>query len=78
MSQLVKQAGRIGITPVVHWMRKENGVPGCIEENTSPKLTSLTKLKQDSADAVKDYTVLGAKEQERALGAAFDYLRKCV
>lgn len=75
MSQLVKQAGRIGITPVVHWMRKVNGVPGYIEENTSPKLTSLTKLKQDSADAVKDWAILGAKEQERALGAAFDYLR---
>ena len=75
MSQLVKHAERNSIFPVAHWMRKVDGIPGCIEENTSPRLTSLTSLKKDSEEAVKNYTSLGAKEQERALGAAFDYLR---
>src|SRR5262249_41148310 len=47
----------------------------CVENNTSPKLSSLASLKADSQDAVKDFALLGAKEQERALGAGFDYLR---
>jgi len=75
MSQLVKHAERNSILPVAHWMRKVDGIPGCIEENTSPRITSLTSLKNDSQEAVKNYASLGAKEQERTLGAAFDYLR---
>ncbi|MGY3388314.1 energy-coupling factor transporter ATP-binding protein EcfA2 [Bradyrhizobium sp. USDA 3311] len=75
MSQLVKHAERNSIPAVAHWMRKIDGIPGNVEDNTSPRLTSLTKLKNDSQDAVRDFSSLGAKEQERALGAAFDYLR---
>lgn len=75
MSQLVKHADKGSVLVVAHWMRKVNGIPGCIEDNTSPRLTSLASLKSDSMDAVKDFASLGAKEQERALGAAFDYLR---
>lgn len=75
MSQLVKHAERNSIPTVAHWMRKVDGVPGHVEENTSPRLTSLTSLKNDSQEAVKNFSSLGAKEQERALGAAFDYLR---
>ena len=52
-----------------------NGASGCVEENSSPKLASLNSLKSDSQNAVKGFETLGAKEQERALGVAFDYLR---
>jgi hypothetical protein len=75
MSQMVKHAGKNAIDVVAHWMRKVNGVPGCVEENTSPRLSSLSSLKTDSAGAVKEFGLLGAKEQERALGVALDYLR---
>jgi hypothetical protein len=75
MSQLAKHAERNQIPVVAHWMKQVNGVPGCVEDNTSPKLSSLATLKNDSQDAVKDFASLGAKEQERALGAGFDYLR---
>lgn len=75
MSQMVKHSERNGITPVAHWIRKVNGVPGCVEENSSPKLTSLNSLKKDCDEALKGFESLGAKDQERALGSAFDYLR---
>ncbi len=75
MSQLAKHAERNQIPVVAHWMRQINGIPGCVEDNTSPKLSSLASLKADSQGAVKDFASLGAKEQERALGAGFDYLR---
>jgi len=75
MSKLVKHADMMNIPTAAHWMRKVNGVPGCVEDNTSPKLASLASLKNDSQESVKNYASLGAKEQERALGAAFDYLR---
>lgn len=75
MSQLTKHAERKNIPVIAHWIRKVNGVPGYVEDNTSPRLTSLTSLKSDSQDAVKDFESLGAKEQEHALGIAFDYLR---
>ncbi len=75
MSQLAKHAERNKISVVAHWMKQVNGIPGCVEDNTSPKRSSLTSLKNDSQEAVKDFTSLGAKDQEHALGAAFDYLR---
>ena len=56
-------------------MKQVNGIPGFVEDNASPKLSSLSRLKADSQEAVKDFATLGAKEQERALGAGFDYLR---
>jgi len=74
MSQLVKHAA--DQTPfVAHWMRNVNGTPGYVEENTSPKLASLNSLKNDSQNAVAGFETLSAKEQEHALGLAFDYLR---
>lgn len=75
MSQLTKHAERNNIPAIAHWIRKVNGVPGFVEDNTSPRLTSLSSLKNDSQDAVKEFDLLGAKEQEQALGIAFDYLR---
>lgn len=75
MSQLAKHAERSQTPVVAHWMKQVNGIPGCVEDNTSPKLASLAKLKTDSQEAVRDFASLGAKEQERALGAGFDYLR---
>lgn len=75
MSQLAKHAARQSIPIVAHWMKQVNGIPGCVEENTSPKLASLASLKNDCREAVKAFASLGAKDQERALGAAFDYLR---
>lgn len=75
MSQLTKHAERNQIPLVAHWMKQVNGIPGCVEDNTSPKLSSLASLKADSQDAIKDFSLLGAKEQERALGAGFGYLR---
>lgn len=75
MSQMVKHSERNGITPITHWIRKVNGVPGCIEENTSPKLANLNSLKKEVDEAVKDYDAKKAKEQEQALGYAFDCLR---
>lgn len=75
MSQLAKHAEKNNIPIIAHWMKQINGVPGCVEENTSPKLSSLATLKNDSQEAVKDFDSLGSKDQERALGAGFDYLR---
>ena len=75
MSQLAKHAERNQIPVAAHWMKQINSIPGCVEDNTSPKLTTLTSLKTDSQNAVKNYTSLGAKDQEQALGAGFDYLR---
>jgi energy-coupling factor transporter ATP-binding protein EcfA2 len=75
MSQLAKHAERNTIPLIAHWMKQINGEPGHVEENTSPKLSSLASLKCDSQDAVKNFASLGAKEQERALGVGFDYLR---
>jgi hypothetical protein len=75
VSQLIKHAERNGIPVVAHWMRKVDGIPGRVEHNTSPKMSSVATLKKDSQEAVKDYALLSPKEQERALGAAFDYLR---
>lgn len=75
MSQLTRHAERNNIPVVAHWIRKINGVPGFIEDNTSPRLTSLSSLKNDSQKAVIEFDSLGAKEQEQALGIAFDYLR---
>lgn len=75
MSQLAKHAERNHIPLVAHWMKQVNGTPGIVEDYTSPKLSSLSTLKTDSQNSVKDFTLLGSKEQERALGAGFDYLR---
>src|SRR5262249_12158561 len=75
MSQLVKHAVANSIPFVTHWMRQINGVPGFIEDNTSPKLADLTTLKNNSSEAVKDFESLGAKDQERALDEALSYLR---
>lgn len=75
MSQLVKHSYNNKINYLVHWMRKINGIPGCMEENSSPKLSCLDSLKKDYNEAIKNYASLGAKEQERSLGVAFDYLR---
>lgn len=75
MSQLAKHAERNTIPLVAHWMRRVNGESGHVEENTSPKLSSLASLKNDIQTAVIGFESLGAKEQEQALGVAFDYLR---
>ena len=75
MSQLAKHAERNNIPVVAHWMKQVNGTPGCVEDNTSPKLTSIATLKVDAQTAVNNFASLSAKEQERALGTAFDYLR---
>lgn len=75
MSQLVKHAARNQIPVTTHWMRRQNGVPGCVEDNTSPKLANLASLKNDAQNAIRGYEDLGAKAQEVALGGAFDYLR---
>lgn len=75
MSKLVKYADKNNIPTVAHWMRKINGIPGCVEDNTSPRLASLNSLKNDSQEVVRDFLSLGAKEQEQALGIALDYLR---
>lgn len=75
MSMLAKHAEKYRIPLVAHWMKQVNGIPGCVEDNCSPKLSSLAALKKDSEEAVRDFGSLGAKEQEQSLGAAFDYLR---
>jgi len=75
LSQLANYAERNNIPVVAHWMRQINGIPGYVEDNTSPKISVLKSLKNDSQEAVKDFPSLGAKDQEHALGAAFDYLR---
>lgn len=75
VSLLVKHTSKNQIPAVAHWMRKVNGIPGCVEENTSPKLANLASLKQDSQESIRMLESLGAKEQEHALGVALDYLR---
>jgi len=75
MSQLAKHAERNTIPLVAHWMKQVNGEPGHVEENTSPKLSLLSSLKNDIQTSITGFESLGIKEQERALGVAFDYLR---
>jgi len=75
VSQLVKHAEKNDIPLISHWMKKVDGVPGHVEDNTSPKMASVKTLKNDCQDAIKEYETLSLKEQERALGTAFDYLR---
>jgi len=75
MSKLAKHADRNSVPIIAHWMKKIDGIPGCVEDNTSPKLTSLASLKNDSLEAVRNIENLNAKEQKNALGIAFDYLR---
>ena len=75
VSQLVKHADKYSAPLVAHWMRKVDGVPGCIKENESPKMASVKTLKADCQGAIKGHESLPPKEQERSLGAAFDYLR---
>jgi hypothetical protein len=59
-----------------HWIRKaHDGTPGLIAHNRNPKITSVTSLKSDADAAVRDFDEMDPKEQERALGAALDYLR---
>src|SRR3989339_899836 len=77
MSQLVNHAERNDIPVVAHWMRKVNGIPGCVEENTSPKLALLANLRKNCQEAVTDFDSFGPKIQEQKLGVAFDYLRSC-
>ncbi len=75
MSQLVKYANKLQIPFSPHWMTKIGGIPGHIEENTSPKLANFASLKKDCTDVMVNFSSLGSKLQERTLAAAFDYLR---
>lgn len=75
MSQLVKYANKFNIPFVAHWMKKVDGIPGCVEENASPKLATLANLKAKAQEAVKDINTLDSTTQEIHLGSAFDYLR---
>lgn len=75
MSQLVKYANKFDIPFVAHWMKKVDGIPGCVEDNASPKLATLANLKAKAQEAVKDINTLDSTTQEIHLGSAFDYLR---
>lgn len=75
MSQLVKYANKFNILFAAHWMKKVDGIPGCVEENASPKLSTLVNLKTKAQEAVKDFNALNSVTQEMHLGSAFDYLR---
>lgn len=74
MSQLVKHANN-QVPYLTHWMKNVNGIPGRIEENTSPRLANVTSLKRESENAVSGFESLKPKDQERALGIGFDHLR---
>lgn len=75
MSQLVKYANKFNIPFVAHWMKKIDGVPGCVEDNASPKLATLANLKSKTQEAIKDFNTFDSTMQEMHLGSAFDYLR---
>jgi energy-coupling factor transporter ATP-binding protein EcfA2 len=75
MSQLVKYANKFNIPFGAHWMKKVDGIPGCVEDNASPKLATLANLKTKAQEAVKDFNTLDSTTQEIHLGSAFDYLR---
>ena len=75
MSQLVKYTNKFNIPFVAHWMKKVDGIPGCVEDNASPKLATLANLKAKAQEAVKDINTLDSTTQEIHLGSAFDYLR---
>jgi len=75
MSKLVKYADIYKIPFRAHWMRKVAGVPGFIEEDTSPRLACLKSLKINFNEAINNFDALGAKEQERTLVVALDTLR---
>lgn len=75
MRKLVDAAFDNSIPFLPHWMRKVDGTPGHIALDSAPKLASTKTLKADAHAAVKDYSLLGPKAQERALGVALDYLR---
>lgn len=75
MSQIVRHASEHQIPFLAHWMRKVNGVPGHVKDNSSPKLANVAALKKDADEALRNYEQLEPKDQEGALGVALDYLR---
>jgi hypothetical protein len=75
MSQIVRHADENQVPFLAHWMRKVNGVPGHVKDNSSPKLANVAALKKDADEALRKYQQLEPKDQEEALGVALDYLR---
>ncbi|MFA5432878.1 MAG: hypothetical protein WC319_08410 [Candidatus Paceibacterota bacterium] len=75
MSKLVKYAADNNMPFLSHWIKQVNGVPGYIDENSSPKLSSVVSLKKDAKESVENFALLDAKKQEQKLGVSFDYLR---
>lgn len=75
IGQLIRHAEKERVTVDAHWMRQVNGVPGHVEDNATPKTATLLSLKNNIQESMKDFASLGIKEQERALGISYDYLR---
>jgi ABC-type transport system involved in cytochrome c biogenesis ATPase subunit len=75
MTKLVRYADEKQLPFATHWMRTIRGKPGHVEEDSSPKCATTSKLKEAANRAVQDFETLDGESQERALGAALDYLR---
>ena len=75
MSKLVKYANELTIPFTASWIKNVKGNPGIIENNSSPKLATLSNLKSKATNALKNFNDLDFSKQEDQLGLAFDYLR---
>ncbi len=76
VGMLVKNALDESVNFNSHWIKKgHDGTPGYISHNKNPKMTNVNSLKLDADSAVRGFEEMDAKEQERAIGAALDYLR---
>ena len=76
LSQLVSHSNETGTPVAAHWMRKIEGVPGLIDENTMPTLSALASNKKNAQDAIVGFSEMNAKDQEAALMRAYDFLRR--
>gem|GEM_PF-1504469 len=76
LSKLLRYAYEQKISFQTHWMRKVEGMPGCIEENTTPKLANLKSIKEEYSNNLKEFESADIKQQERLLVCMFDDLRR--
>ena len=75
LSYLARNAEKHNVNTIAHWMKKVNDIPGYVEENASPKLACLSKLKEKYDAVLNNYSFKKNEEQELLLGSAFDLLR---
>ncbi len=75
VSMLVRNASDEALEYSSHWIKSRGGVPGIIEENTSPRLSNLSSLKTKAQNSLAGYRNMTENEKENALTISCDALR---